>query len=369
MRIVHVLYSFDTGGLEKGIATVVRHGSHDNEHVILCMHRSGLSARLLPEGTRIVELHKPPGNSVLFLGKLARSIRRLRPDIVHTRNWSGMDGVIAARLAGAPAIVHGEHGWGMEDPDGSDPRRVRVRRFLSRWVREYTCVSKTMINWLRDDIRVSKPIHQVYNGVDVERFRPRDDRATIRASLGIDAAAPVIGIVGRLDPIKNHLGLVEAFREIRTAHPDAVLAIVGNGPERRRIETAVADLGSAVRMLGDRDDVPDVLAAFDVFVLPSFNEGISNTILEAMASGLPVIACRVGGNPELIRDGHDGTLVDPDRPDRIAQAALAYLDDENLARVHAANARREVCARFSIEAMVEGYEAVWSRVGQAQVTR
>src|SRR5208337_5441558 len=102
----------------------------------------------------------------------ARTLKTLRPDVVHTRNWGGMDGILAARLAGVRAIVHGEHGWGMEDPYGLKPKRVMVRRFISLWVREYTCVSQKMENWLLDVIGVRKRITQIYNGVDSQKYHP-----------------------------------------------------------------------------------------------------------------------------------------------------------------------------------------------------
>src|SRR5208337_2333122 len=135
IRVVHVLHSFGTGGLEKGIATLARHASCV-EHVIVCLANSGTSHRLLPAHTPVIQMGKRLGNSMSFIWKLARTLKTLRPDVVHTRNWGGMDGILAARLAGVRAIVHGEHGWGMEDPYGLKPKRVMVRRFISLWVRE-----------------------------------------------------------------------------------------------------------------------------------------------------------------------------------------------------------------------------------------
>jgi len=124
IRVVHVLYSFETGGLEKGIATLVRNASPEFEHVILCTATSGKSERLLPSNTQIVELHKPRGNSLVFLLKLSGALKSLRPDIVDTRNWGGMDGIIAAYMAGIRSIVHGKHGWEMQDPNGLSPKRM-----------------------------------------------------------------------------------------------------------------------------------------------------------------------------------------------------------------------------------------------------
>lgn len=359
IRIVHLIYSFETGGLEKGIATVVNNASPLFEHVILCLTTSGESERLLPPNTQVVELHKPQGNSPLSLLKLSRVLKSLRPDIVHTRNWSGMDGIIAARMAGIRAVLHGEHGWGMEDPQGLHTKRVLIRRFLSRWVSEYTCVSKQIENWLRNDVRVRKPVTQIYNGVDAEKYCPGNGRDQIRAELGLAADIPLVGVVGRLDPIKDHPTLFRAFEAVRTVLPEARLLVAGDGPERKRLE---GQAGEGVIFLGNRSDVPEILRALDLFVLPSLNEGISNTILEAMATGTPVVATRVGGNPELVEDECTGILVKPGDFQSMASAILRYLEHADLRARHSEAGRQSVLKRFSIEAMVRSYEAIYRRL-------
>ncbi|NOY45286.1 MAG: glycosyltransferase [Deltaproteobacteria bacterium] len=358
MHIVHVLYSFGTGGLEKGIATVVRHGSGRFCHTIVCLTVSGASERLLPSGTTVVELRKPPGNSIRIILKLRQVLMNLRPDVVHTRNWPGMDGIIAARLAGIRNVVHGEHGWGMDDPDGRSPKRMRIRRLLSRWVREYTCVSRAIERWLEEEVRVRRPVNQIYNGVDTEVYRPGPGHG-IRSELGIPPDAFVAGIVGRLDPIKDHPTLFRAFSLLREKVPSARLLVVGDGPERARLESLG---GEGALFLGDRTDVPEILRTLDVFVLSSRNEGISNTVLEAMAAGLPVVATRVGGNPELVAEGETGTLVPPGDTEALCQALAGYALHPDRARSHGRAGRNLVEARFSIPAMVAGYEGVWERV-------
>jgi sugar transferase (PEP-CTERM/EpsH1 system associated) len=360
---VHVLYSFGTGGLEKGIATLARNASSDLEHVILCLASSGLAARWLPAGTRVIELRKPAGNSVRSLWRLARELKRLEPSVVHTRNWSGMDGILAARLAGIRPVVQGEHGWGIEDPVGLHPRRLRVRRLLSRWVQEYTCVSGAIEHWLQQDVRVRCPVTRIYNGVDPEVCRPGPG-AEIRAGLNLPAEAFVVGTVGRLDPIKDHPTLFQAFERLCEHRPNAFLLVVGEGPERARLQALA---GERIRLLGDRCDVPELMRALDVFVLPSRNEGISNTLLEAMATGLPVIATRVGGNPELVEDGWTGTLVPPHDAAALASAMQRYLLDSEHARACGQRARCAVQARFDVASMVRGYEAVYRRVAGRDV--
>ncbi len=358
LRIVHVLHSFGTGGLEKGIATVVRNASPDLEHVIVCLSRAGESTRLLPLGTQVLELRKPKGNSLRSIWRLSRMLRALRPDVVHTRNWSGMDGIVACRLAGIGNVVQGEHGWGMEDPDGCNPKRLRVRRFLGRWVKEYTCVSKTMIGWLKEDACARKRITQICNGVDIDLYCP-GDRASARHALQLPDKAFVVGTVGRLDPIKDHEGLFRAFEMVRFTTPGVQLVVVGGGPERTRLE---ALSGDGVRFLGERSDVPAIMRAFDLFVLNSRNEGISNTILEAMATGLPVVATAVGGNSELVEDGVTGWLVSPGDPTALAAAIRRGIMDVHKCRVCGERGRRRTLDGYDIQSMVTAYEDVWRRV-------
>ena len=363
LRIVHVVHSFRTGGMERGIANIIRNASADMEHIILCLSTSGQTERLLPEKIPVIELHKAPGNSLRFLLKLARTLKSLNPSVVHTRNWGGVDTILAARLVGIRAVVQGEHGWVHDDPEGLNVKRLRVRRVLGRWVREYTCVSRHLERWLLDIVQVKGRVSQIYNGVDAQEFAPRSEGTEIRRKLGIAESAFVAGVVGRLVPIKNHTVLFQAFRELVKERSDAYLVVVGDGPERERLEALKF---KNIILLGDRSDVSAILQAFDVFVLASQNEGISNTILEAMATGLPVIATNVGGNPELVEDGVTGTLVPPNDPPALSLALLRYSADPNVCKLQGAQGHRRVLDSFSMQGMVDGYEAVYRRVASSK---
>ena len=359
MRVVHLVYSFGIGGLEKGITTLINYGSEDIEHVVISLCGNRESERLLTRKADIISLNKPAGNSPQFIWELSRVLRKIRPDIIHTRNWSGMDGILAAKLAGVKTIIHGEHGWDMLDPYGTDRKRKLVRKALSLMVDRYVCVSKQIESWLRNDLKIKKEVVQIYNGVDVDRFhsvRP-DEKGQIKKKLGFTDENFLIGIVGRLDVIKNHLNLFKAFRKVALQHPQARLVVVGDGAERDRLEK---EGYKDIIFLGYRSDTDVLMKAFDLFILPSFNEGISNTILEAMATGLPVIASNVGGNPELVDDGVTGTLVDPYRPDQMADSIMAYLNNPDTITRHGEHGQKRVMERFSIIAMVDQYEAVYN---------
>ncbi|MGH7392610.1 MAG: glycosyltransferase, partial [Candidatus Rokuibacteriota bacterium] len=167
--------------------------------------------------------------------------------------------------------------------------------------------------------------------------------------------------VGRLDPVKDQAGLIRAFAGLAREHADVRLIVAGDGPCRADLETLAASLGlgDRVLLLGERRDVPRVLAALNVFVLPSVAEGISNTILEAMATGLPVIATRVGGNPELVEDGVNGFLVPRRDPDALRAAMARYVDDPHLAAVHGKSSRQRSVECFGLERMRDTYTSLY----------
>ena len=356
--IVHVLYSFATGGMENIVATIIRESSPGFRHILVCLTESGNSARHLPQEIDVVELHKPPGNSFRFFLRLSSCLKKLQPDIVQSYNWSGMDAIIAARLAGLKNVIQSEHGWDMDDPDGLNPKRLRIRRFLSRWTSGFTCVSRQMAAWLREDVRVHSPVFHIYNGVDTNIFHPGPDRK-IREKLAIPDISFVLGIVSRLDPIKDHALLLRVFSRLHRNHPETILLIVGDGQEEQRLRELS---GPNVLFLGNSPDVPEILRALDVFVLPSFNEGISCAITEAMASALPVVATRVGGNPELVEHGKTGFLFPVGDEKRLLELLQLYILDRQLARQHGKEGRKKILVSFSNENMVESYEQLYRTV-------
>jgi glycosyltransferase involved in cell wall biosynthesis len=203
------------------------------------------------------------------------------------------------------------------------------------------------------------------SGVDTDVFRPTAARGEAKTRLGLPGAGPVIGTVGRLEPRKGTATLVEAVAVLRNGgHHDAMLVVVGDGPLRRELGAAAERLGiqEHVRFLGDRGDVDAVLAALDVFVLPSRTEGMSNALLEAMAMAHPVVATAVGGTPEVVADGQSGLLVPADDPGTMAAAIARLLDAPGLAARLGAAARQTVEERYGVRRMVRRLEAVYAAV-------
>lgn len=370
--IAHVIYRLDYGGLENGLVNLLNRMPREKyRHAIVCL--AGFSAfrdRIVRDDVEVVSVDKRPGKDLGAYARVWRQFTRLRPAIVHTRNLGTVDLQWVALAAGVRRRVHGEHGWDASDPRGESVRALRIRRACRPAIERYVAVSKDIGRWLHDRVGVAPArIRQIYNGVDAERFNPA---GPLPDDWPWPPAGPerplVIGTIGRLDRIKNQGALLEAFARLASAPGTSAarlrLAIVGGGPEEGVLRERAQALGIAPRvwLAGARDDAPALLRGFDIFVLPSVNEGISNTILEAMASARPVVAGRVGGNGELIEDGHTGTLYDAADPCALDAAIQRYLDDDRLRAAHGGGARERCLAGFSMDAMVQGYTALYDEL-------
>jgi sugar transferase (PEP-CTERM/EpsH1 system associated) len=363
--IVHVVFRFDFGGLENGIVNLVNRMPTRYRHAIVCLAGYGeeFRRRLQQPGVPVISIDKQPGKDLPAYARMWRVLRELRPAVVHTRNFGTLDMQTAALAANVPVRVHGEHGWDAADPQGRNARHLQVRRLCRPLVKRYVAMSRDIARWLEQEVGVPDgSVTQIYSGVDAERFRPEGPRALPGA-----AQEFVIGTAGRLDPVKNQRALIAALRDIRARRPDLAgrlrLVIAGEGILRAELESAAREYGvvQQVTFAGARSDMPEIMRSLDVFVLPSINEGISNTILEAMATGVPVVASRVGGNPEVVDNGVCGTLYDPAEPAALGDAIVRYLEDPALRHAHGAAARRRVVNEFSLDAMVTNYLAFYDQ--------
>jgi sugar transferase (PEP-CTERM/EpsH1 system associated) len=362
--VAHVIHSLAVGGLENGVVNLVNNAGGEFQHVIVCMSKGGAMRKRVNSEVEVVEIDKRPGNDVRALLRLVRTFRHFRPAIVHSRNWAAFDAVPAARVAGVRRVVHSEHGREFGDPDGRNRHRNRIRRTFSPLVTHFITVSRELRTWLTDEVGIRREkVSTIYNGVDVGRFGPVD-RGAARARFGLPRDGSVIGTVGRLDPVKDQAALVHAFAKLRADHPDSWLLIVGDGPYREELTRVVRECGveDRVRLAGELPDIPVALAAMDVFALPSIAEGMSNTLLEAMASSLPAVATRVGGTPELLEDGKTGRLIE--RGDRAALAKVLgeYLEDGELRLAHGRAARQWVAKHFGLDRMCRDYLDVYRGV-------
>jgi sugar transferase (PEP-CTERM/EpsH1 system associated) len=369
--VAHILHRFDTGGLESGVVNLINHMPTDAyRHVVIALTEvTDFRLRLQRAEVACIALHKPPGQGVKLYPRLWRLLRQLRPVIVHTRNLAALEMQPAAWAAGVPCRIHGEHGRDVEDLDGSSVRHQRIRRLYAPFVHRYVALSQDLQGYLVQRVGIAPSrIEQIYNGVDADRFRPALDGARDRAAMPFDAAEHVVfGTVGRMQTVKHQILLARAFVDLLTQAPSlrtrARLAMIGDGPLRADAMAilATAGLSDLAWLPGERRDVAELLRALDVFVLPSLAEGVSNTILEAMATGLPVIATAVGGNPELVDDGRTGRVVPPDDVAAMASAMRQLIEDAGLRLAMGRSARAEIEQRFSLQAMVQAYRTVYDQ--------
>ncbi|MFS2002567.1 TIGR03088 family PEP-CTERM/XrtA system glycosyltransferase [Duganella sp. CT11-25] len=377
--IVHLIHRLDVGGLENGLVNLINNLPPERyRHAIVCLKDySDFYRRIKRPGVEIISLNKREGKDWGHYLRLFHTLKRLRPLLIHTRNLAGIEGQLLAAAAGVRLRVHGEHGRDINDLHGRKRRYRLLRRLLLPLIGHFIAVSKDLEAWLVGTIgaRPQRVTH-ICNGVDSLQFHPRLGPVAAVGPPGfLSEGTFVIGCVGRMAEVKDHLSLVQAFLLLLTQDelaPDQLrLMIVGDGPCRQPCLDLLRDAGVAqlAWLPGARDDIPQLMRAMDVFVLPSLAEGASNTILEAMASGLPVVATAVGGNPDLVQSGWTGSLVPARDPALLAEAIGDYYRIPGLAEHHGGRARRRVMAEFSLTAMADAYLAVYDRLAQPPSTK
>ena len=383
--VVHLVDALDSAHLENGLLNLIRHLPPERyRHAIVCLHdRGDYQAGIREHGVDVVNLHKRDGGDFLHYLRMFRVLRRLQPDLIHTRNGSGLKAQIVAALAGVPLRVHAEHGRQFADADAGqesgqpaagkrrhqagrtvEPFGARLlRRLLCPLIDHFIAVSSDLEQWLVESVGAEPArVSQIANGVDSVQFHPRLGPAAAIGPPGfMHDNAFVIGSVGRMDDSANHATLVEAFlRLIASPHPAHArlrLLIVGDGPARAECQALLNRAGAAQRawLPGTRADLAQLMRAMDLFVLPSLVEDRSNAILEAMASGLPVVSTAVGGIPDLVQDGVSGALVPPRDAAQLATALAAYVLDEERTRLHGAAGRARIEQKYSVSAMLAHY--------------
>jgi sugar transferase (PEP-CTERM/EpsH1 system associated) len=368
--VAHIIYALSTGGLENGLVNLINRSPADRyRHVIICLTTADeFARRITAEDVQVIELHMREGHDLRAYWRLRKILRTLRPDIIHSRNMAALESQLCSLGLSRVKRVHGEHRREINDLDGRNRKYLLLRKIMRIFIHRYIAVSRDLAGWLTSTVGVAQQnVRQIYNGVDHHRFAPQNVKplALLPACWQGQDGIFIVGTVGRLTPVKDQQLLLRAVARLRRDSAGlgsrVRVLIVGDGPLRAELSALVEELAlrEAVWLTGDRDDVPSLLQAMDVFVLPSLGEGISNTVLEAMASGLPVIATAVGGNVELVEQGFNGCLVPVGDDEALANALVLLLqDDEERAR-QGANARQRVCQQFDWDRAVQGYLDVY----------
>ncbi|NOY63315.1 MAG: glycosyltransferase [Gammaproteobacteria bacterium] len=361
INIQHVVLSLEPGGLENGVVNIVNGLNNDKfSSSVCCLKQRGEFAdRIEDKNVSIIEMEMAPGNDYRLAFRMARHFRKTGVDIVHTRNQKAfLYGFVAAKLAGVKAIIHSEHG--RQFP--GKLHYAKLQRLFSRYTDAIVSVSDDLRQQLDHHFNIPKArIEVIYNGVVMERFADLD-RSTARKKLAIRDNTIVIGAVGRLAEVKNYFSLLKAANELGEDF-DILVLMVGDGPDREALENYAHQhmAPGAVRFMGHQDRVEVFMPAMDIFVLPSWSEGISNTLLEAMAAGVPIVASNVGGNKEIVPRSA-GALYPAGDVRQMVRELAAVCRDPACRQAMGLAGKNWVAGHFTLKKMIDQYEALYQRV-------
>lgn len=360
IKVMHLLLSLDIGGLETFVLSIVKKADRTKFNTSVCsMSPNGkLVDEFKQTGTMISVVEKKQGIDYSLSLRLAKLLRQEQIQIIHTHNsCAWLYGGIAAKIAGIQ-LIHTEH----SNPSLNEKRILLAERALAMITNTIICDSEDVANFMVHKQKIgTHKIKVILNGIDVEMFQKNIDIIAKRAEFHIDADELVIGSVGRLALVKDYLTLIKAFQTVKHKIGKCKLLIVGDGVLRAELEAYVDlnELKQNVIFLGSRRDVPEIIPIFNVFVLSSLSEGLPIALLEAMAAGIPVVATKVGGIPEVIIDGRTGLLVPSRSPEELAEAILAILLDRKKAVSMGIAGRGRVEEQFNLKNTSRRYEQVY----------
>lgn len=361
-RVLQVVLSLNPGGTERLVLELTKRLHQSVPMAVCCLDEKGSwSGELLEQQIDVHALRRAPGFHPSLGSAINRLARRHRANVVHCHHYSPfVYGAVARMLNPMLRVVFTEHGR-LSDAKPSARRRL-VNHVLSRVPSAAFAVSSELREYLVEEGFPSSRLGVIYNGIDLGSLRTESARRDARARLGVPDDAVVIGTIARLDPVKDLAALMRAFQMLATERTVRLL-VVGDGPERSNLEALTRALGieDRVRFLGQRNDARDWLPGCDMYANCSVSEGISLTILEAMAASLPVVATRVGGTPEVI-DESCGVLVPPRSPSELGEALRGLVDRPEVRLQLGAAGRRRAEERFSLDRMVGEYLDVYRKV-------
>ena len=391
IKVIHIITRLDMGGSAQN--TLLTALNHDPQRYGVCLIKgSSLESAMTKAETKLVEDQlesaREQGIVIIDLPSLVRRIspindlkafisiflllRRSKPDIVHTHtSKAGILGRLAAWVARVPIVIHTPHGHVFYGHFGRSLSRMflQMEKLLGRITHHQIALTPEEGNdYLNFGVAKSDNISVIHSGVDLNCFKRSTTESNPKKNeLGIPPDSLVVGYVGWLIPIKGVTYLVDAMAEVVQRHPNSLLLLVGKGDEKGEEETNLRErvdslgLEDRVRFLGWRPDVDEIMSCFDIFVLPSLNEGMGRVLVEAMATGLPIVASSVGGIPDLVKDGENGLLVPPANAGALEQAISDLLSDKPR-RKRMGETGKRMCGLYSIEAMVEKIDNLYSRL-------
>ena len=365
IRVGFVVHVMQVAGAEVLVSETIRRLGPRIVPTVFCLDRLGpLGEGFLAEGVPVVVLGRQPGLDLAVAWRMSRELRRRRIEVLHTHQYTPFfyGALAACGMRPRAKVVFTEHGRHFPD-HVTAKRRVINRIFMDSLASEVNAVCEFSARSLSEQDGFARArIRVIQNGVDLRKYESNTDAGTLRDRLQLDPLRRYVACVARFHPVKDHRTLIKAFVAVAGQRPDVDLLLVGDGDLRAELEQLVqlAGIKERVRFMGVRGDVADILRAVDVFTLTSISEAASITLLEAMASSLPVVVTAVGGSPEIVRDGIDGLLVPRGDSSAVMSALLRLLDEPAVARRLGASGAARVRERYRLEDTIEEYYRLYS---------
>jgi glycosyltransferase involved in cell wall biosynthesis len=361
-RVLQVALGLDPGGTERMVIELTKRVRERHPVMVCCLDAAGAWApELTSIGVPVENLQRQPGFHPSLGWNLARVARRFRASVLHCHHYSPfVHGRIAAATTPRLEVIFTEHGRLSDAPPSR--RRRRVNRFLCAGVKWLFAVSHDLRRHMLAE-GFPPRLSVVWNGIDPGPIPSFEDRRRARVMIGATESDYLVGTIARLDPVKDLGTLIDACAEARRQRPGLRLVIIGDGPERQALSTRVQALGlnGAVIWAGQRGDARTLLAGLDLYANSSISEGVSITLLEAMAAALPIVATEVGGTPEVVLHEHTGLLCPPRAPAALADALLAVSGAPDRSAELARAGRDRVERHFSIDEMVQRYASLYDQ--------
>ena len=366
--ILQLIESHSVGGAERVIVNLCEMILNDGYHPVVVTQKKGwLTEKSSEIGVKWIILKNTKFFDIRFFLELVRIIREEKIDLIHSHEFLMNTYCTAASIVTGCPIVATVHGKGYYTEKW---RRRAAYRFVGRCANRVVAVSENLKEFLVEKIRINpSDISVIWNGVDVKNYFPSDEEKTRRLKHELGLHGIIIGAIGNLYPVKGHIHLIRAARFIADQFDEASFVVIGKSTDYQNTlleEVERLCLTDRFRFLGFRDDIPQLMQMFDIFVLPSMEETLSIATLEALASSKPVVATRCGGPEEIITNGNNGFLVPPGNPEELADKILVLIKNPRLRREFGEEGLRSVREKFTSEAMFDNYkrlyEATWRRV-------